>query len=380
MIIRTSCAGVLAAAVLTHVAWAQTTAGAKSAPAAHVAALAGGWRLLADGDAERAARVASDLLTREPRSSAVLSFALEAEIVRSGASGALGVYERWLNARPIEEPYSLRRVATALLRETAAGDKDRATRLAAIEALLADGDLEAAALLPPAESAAPAEAGVRASAGNAAAVDALVTLAAQPGPGRRVAVSALSRSRSPRAAPVLVGALTDSDPTVRAAAAEALGALQAGSSVTRLKPLLDDPVVTVRLAAAGALLALRDNSGMPLLRQLQGSEYPGIRLAAAKAAASEAGADWLAVVRELTKDPDPDVRRQAAELIAPHDPDLARATLEPLLSDPNPAMRQAAADSYVISTSDVSVLRRYFRDADSGTRVRAADRVLQLTR
>jgi HEAT repeat protein len=380
MIIRTACAGVLAAVVATPTVSAQPTTRATSAPATQVATLASGWRLLADGDAARAASVASDLLTREPRSSSVLSFALEVEIVRGGAASALGVYERWLNTRPTEEPYALRRIAAALLRETAAGDKDRATRIAAIEALVADGDLEAAALLPPAESAALPETGVRAATGNAAAVDSLVALAAQPGPGRRVAVSALSRSRSPRAVPVLLGALTDSDPTVRAAAADALGALQAGSSVTRLKPLLDDPVVSVRLAAAGALLALRDTSGMPLLRQLQASEYPAIRLAAAKAAASEAGAEWLAVVRELTKVSDPDVRRQAAELVAPHDPDLARATLEPLLTDSNPAMRQAAADSYVTSTSDVSVLRRYLRDADSGTRVRAADRVLQLTR
>jgi HEAT repeat protein len=380
MIIRTACAGVLAAVVVTQTAWAQTPARTSGAPATEVAALASGWRLLADGDAPRAARVASDLLTREPRSSAVLSFAIEVEIARGGASSALGAYERWLNTRPTEEPYSLRRIAAALLRETAAGDKDRATRIAAIEALIADGDLDAATLLPPAESAAPAESGVRATTGNAAAVDALVTLAAQPGPGRRAAVTALSRSRSPRAAPVLVGALTDSDPTVRAAAAEALGVLQTGSAVTRLKPLIDDPVVSVRIAAAGALLALRDSSGLPLLRQLQASEYPAVRLAAARAAASEADAEWLAVVRELTKDSDPDVRRQAAELIALHDPDLAKATLEPLLADPNPAMRQAAADSYVSSTSDISVLRRYFRDADSGTRVRAADRVLQLTR
>jgi ParB family chromosome partitioning protein len=117
-----------------------------------------------------------------------------------------------------------------------------------------------------------------------------------------------------------------------------------------------------------------------LLRQLQASEYPAIRLAAARAAAKEAGAEWLAVVRDLTRDSDPDIRRQAAELIALHDPDLAKATLEPLLNDPNPAMRQAAADSYVTSTGDIAALRRYLRDTDSGTRVKAADRVLQLTR
>ncbi len=339
-----------------------------------------GWTLLASGDRTEAARLAADLLARFPRSAAVLGLAIEIEIARGGAASGLDAYERWLGTRTVEEAYTVRRVAGALLREIAAGDADRANRLAAIEALLADGEADASTLLPPAGSSAPAEIAVRASTGNAAAFDALMAMAAQPGPARRAVMLPLGRTRNPRAAAVLTAALSDPDPTVRTASAEGLGALQAGSAVSRLKPLLDDPVVTVRLAAAGSLMSLNDQSGMPLLRQLLASEHAAIRVAAARAASSAADAEWLTVVRELTKDQDADVRRQAAELIAPHDPDLARTTLEPLLTDPNPAVRQAAADSYASSTTNVTILRRYLRDADSGTRIRAADRMLQLTR
>ena len=381
MIIRTACAGILAAATLTQTAWAQTPPRQVSAPGGQVAALADGWRLLADGDTARAARASSDLLAREPRSAAVLSLAIEVEIARGASAGALDVYERWLGGRTVEDPYAIRRIARALLRQTATADADRAVRLDAIEALVADGDTDAATLLPPASSAAAAETAARGSVGDRQSVDALIAQASQPGPARRVAVAALGRTRDPRAIEPLPDGLRDDDPVVCAAAAEALGTLGAASAIPELKPLIDDRVVSVRLAAAGALVKMKDPSAMQRLQELQRSEYPAIRLAAARAAAPQADPEWQQVVRDLTRDSDPEIRRQAAELIAPYDPELAKTTIEPLLSDANPAERQAAADSYVGQiTTDFAVLRRYLRDGDSGTRVRAADRVLKLTR
>jgi HEAT repeat protein len=345
------------------------------------ASVAQGWSFLVSGDNAQASKVSAQLLSRYPRSAAVLALALEVDLARGGAGAGLSTYERWLGRRTVEDPYALRRLAGVLLREIASADKDRATRLAAVEALIADGETDAAALLPAPEQSAPAEAALSASAqDNAATIDALVAQANQPGPARRVAVVALGRTRSPRAATALLNALNDPDPIVRAASAEGLGALKAPAAVAQLKPLLDDPVVTVRLAAAGSLLAMNDTSGMPLLRELLASEHPAIRVAAARASSSAPDVQWLATVRDLTSDSDPDVRRQAAELVAPHDPELAKATIEPLLSDANPAVRQAAADTYVKSTTDFTTLRRFLRDVDTGTRVRAADRLLELTR
>jgi hypothetical protein len=375
----------LAAACLPFVAApaiAQSTPRTATTAAPDAAAIARGWTLLSSGDKAQASKLSTQLLSRYPRSEAVLALAIEVEVARGGALAGLDVYERWLGTRTVEAPYAVRRVAGAVLREIASGDPDRATRFAAIEALIADGETDAAALLPAAGAAAPVEAAVRASVeDNAAAIDALITQTNQPGPGRRVAVVALGKSRSPRAVPALTGVLNDPDPTVRAAAAEALGTLTAASAIPHLKPLLDDSVVTVRLAAAASLLALNDSSGLPLLRQLQASEHAAIRVAAARASSKAPDAQWLAAVRDLTGDSDPEVRRQAAELIAPYDAALAKATIEPLLTDSNPAERQAAADTYVKHvTTDFAVLRRFLRDADSGTRVGAADRVLELTR
>jgi HEAT repeat protein len=306
---------------------------------------------------------------------------MEVEALRGGSAAALDAYERWLGKRTIEDPYAVRRVARAVLREAAANDPDRAVRLQAVEALLADGDTGASSLLPAADTAAPSETAARGSTGDRGSVDLLIAQARQPGPIRRVAVPALGRTRDQRAVEPLTEALGDDDPVVRAAAAEALGAVGGTSAAPKLRQLLDDPVFPVHLAAASALLALNDQSGLPWLQQLRASEHATIRLAAARATRALADSDWLTTVRALTGDPDPEVRRGAAELVAPYDPELAKATLEPLLTDANPAERQAAADTYAGHvTTDFAVLRRFLRDQDSGTRVRAADRVLALTR
>jgi len=96
---------------------------------------------------------------------------------------------------------------------------------------------------------------------------------------------------------------------------------------------------------------------------------------------NEADPEWQATVRALTTDVDPEVRRNAAELIAPFDPGLAEATLKPLLDDPNPAVRQVARTSFISSVvSDLSTLRGYLRHEDAFARLRAAARILQLTR
>jgi len=367
---------------LVRPALAQSTPRTAAEGGADLASIARGWTLLVSGDTAQASKLSTQLLSRYPRSAAVLALAIEVEVSRGGVLAGLDAYERWLGSRAVEDAYAVRRVAGLVLREIASGDKDRATRFAAVEALVADGETDAAGLLPSLDAAAPVEAALRVAAdANAPALDALIAQANQPGPARRVAVVALGRTRSPRATGALMSALDDPDPTVRAASAEALGTLRAATAVPQLKPLLDDAVVTVRLAAAGSLLAMNDPSGLPLLRQLQASEHAAIRIAAARASSSAADAEWLAVVRDLTSDADPEVRREAAELIAPYDAALANATIEPLLADSNPAERQAAADTYVkYVTKDFAVLRRFLRTADAGTRVRAADRVLELTR
>jgi HEAT repeat protein len=373
------------AVMIVFLSWSSTSALAQPAPQQpsvppEAAEVARGWTLLAQGEIVKAAFLALELLPRYPRSIGVLTFAVDAEVARGGAVAGLGAYERWLQGKAIEDGYVLRRVARAVLIESARG-KDRSARLQAIEWLMADGDTQFASEVPEMTADNLAEAALLGSAGNAAAVTELIAVLAKPVANKPAAIAALVKTRSPRAVKPLVGVLADSDPAVRAAAAQGLGELGATSAVPHVKPLLQDTVFNVRLNAAGALFALKDMSGLPFLREVQASEHAAIRLAAARAMRGDPDAGWLDLLRSLTKDGDPEVRRQAAELIAPHDPDTARAALEPLLTDSNPAQREAASQSYLQhAVTDFAALRRFLRSAEGDLRLRAAARILELTR
>ena len=127
--------------------------------------------------------------------------------------------------------------------------------------------------------------------------------------------------------------------------------------------------------------SVNDASALSWLRQLETSEHAGIRLIAAQATATRPDGAWLRLVRSLITDADPEVRREAAQLLAPHDPDAAKAALRPLLTHANPAEREAATLSFVqFVDDDLASLRRFLRTGDAETRVRAAARILELTR
>jgi HEAT repeat protein len=358
-----------------------STSQTPSAPP-ETAAIAQGWALLAQGNAAKASALSAELISQFPRSAAVLVLAVDTDIARAGAMAGLDTYERWLGRKTTDDGYVLRRVGHALLRELARDPKDRAARVEALEALIADGDAgSAVGLDPDVSKGGIPEAAVLASIGNEQAVKSLIAELNSPMGNRRVALAGLARSQSPLAVKPLVGLLADPDPYLRGAAADALAKLGATQAIPSIKPLLNDPVFSVHLNAAGALLALKDTSGLAWLQQLETSEHPGVRLAAAQASKSEPHAGWLTLVRTLTKDEDPLIRWQAADLIAPHDPETARATLARLLEDTNPAVREAAGRSFVqVATSDFAELRRFLRNAESGMRVRAAARILELTR
>jgi HEAT repeat protein len=337
----------------------------KPAPASEATAIARGWALLADGRAAQASQLAADLLKQFPRSVAVATLFVDSEIARGGSAAGLAAYERWLERRTLEDGYLLRRVSRSVLRNLLR-DTNPAVRADAAAALKDDGDRAAADAVP-----APVP----------ESVETLLARMEQPGPARPRAVAELGRSRDPRAVPALVAALGDDDMIVRAAAAEALGTLDATESISRLHALLADPALSVQLAAAKALQALNDRRGAEWLRKLASSEHAAIRLEGVRALKNEAGPEWEATVRALTADANPAVRRSAAELIAPFDPALAEATLKTLLDDPNPAIRQVARTSFISSVAtDLTTLRGFLRHEDAFARLGAAARILQLTR
>ena len=346
------------------------------------ARLAEGWALLARGDAGGAALVASQMLARDRLSTAALALAIDADLYRAGASTALSTYERWLDSRRVDDPYVIRRIARVMLAEASRKQPNAGARLEALQALAADGDPAATSALEAAASSNGfGETRALASLGNEQAVTRLIgQLQAMPG-GKTALIDALGDSGSKQAVPQLKALLSDPTDLNRAAAADALGRLGATDAVPQLKLLLKDQNFTVRLKAAGALFRLNDSSGQPLLTDLAGSEHAGIRVAAARELAPQPDAAWQSLVRSLAHDPDPSVRLEAARLVAPYDLALAESVLSMLMRDSNIGIREAASAVMVQRVaSDFPTLRTLLQSEDTAVRVKAAARILELTR
>ena len=354
---------------------------AQAATSDTAAAIANGWSLLAKGDAAAALRAASAELARDDRNVAALALAVEATTTTGGASAGLAFYENWMRAHRVDPPYVLRRVAVAVLRD--ASRKGAGTpRLDALQALAADGDVDAIATL---QSAAAmnrmGETRALAAAGNTRAIDALIRqLQTTPG-AKAPIITALGASGSRRALPVLLPFLSDPQDVNRAAAAEAIGRIGGADAVPRIAPLLNDPVFLVKVKAAGALMRLNDPRGLATLAEIAQSEHPHIRVAAATEMASQPDAAWQELVRRLAADPDPTVRLDAARLIAPYDHALADNILRDLMRNSNIGIREAASGTFVDAVaSDFASLRPLLHSTDDAVRVKAAARILELTR
>jgi HEAT repeat protein len=341
-----------------------------------------GWAFLRAGDLPRAAARAAEAAKASPRSAAAFTLGLEVEVARSTAAAGLDFYEQWLGRRTIEEPAALRRIAEAMLREEAVHREEPAARLEALRGLADDGRAREASDLRgsgPAE-AGPAETRALAALGDQRAATALIAGLNSASADVRT-IEALGASGSTEAIAPILDLLGDSRQEVRGAAADALGKLGTAGIAPRLAPLLVDRSVWVRAKAAGALYRLGDNTGLPILQELAADPSPASKLLAAQAMASRPDPSWMARVKELTASPDLEVRTAAAQLVAPHDPEFARSTLEPLLGHESPAIQELASEILgETATTDLTLLRRLLRSPFRLTRVRAAARVLLITR
>lgn len=349
--------------------------------------LAQGWGYLSIGDTSRAADAAAQVLAQFPLSDAGVALAIETELSRTGWSGALDVYERWLAARRADAPYALRRVARACLREAL---KDLSTRTQAIEALVADGDQQVLAEATAASSAGKfGDTQALAAVGDERAVRLLIAqLDAVPN-ARGPAIQALATSHSRLAVAPLLKLLDDPNDNTRAAAIDALGQLGAQEVAGRIRPLLEDSKQPffIKFVSARALGRLGDGSGVAFLRQTLDNSAPTPELSqlridlAGALAAIGPDTGWQDTARSLLNDPAANVRADAARILAPYDNALAKGTLDALLSDPNPAIRQKSAQILAHDVAgDYATLRRLLRSSDAETRTSAAARLLDITR
>jgi hypothetical protein len=346
-------------------------------PSPEAAALAQGWVLLAEGKFDEAWRMARNIPAGAARTPAALALIVETDIAHRGATTALDSYEAWLGGRAFEEPSALRRIARAFLYEWARQTRDTSARNDALVALAEEGEPDALALI----SGGGAGVHVRARLGDPEAVEAMIARVTG-GPGPKVAeIQMLAETGSQRAAPALTALLNDPLAENKAAAAAALGKLRYQDAAPALRQLLQDPRGSVRVAAAGALFEMGDASGAPVLDELAASEHASIRRSAALLMASQPTEAWQALVRGLAADEDAAIRLEAARLISPHDPDFARSILDQLSRDSNPAIQEQVALAFAeLPISTLAELRVLLRRGGGPVKVRAADRIFDLTR
>ena len=313
-----------------------------------------------------------------------MALAVEVGIAARGWRAGLDAYDQWVSGRPVEHFYALRRIARAILFDALSSSANIRLKLDVADALGRDGDPDVALWVQhmAAEQAAKAQPDTRtlAAVGEPRAVAELAANL-QNDPRPVDAITALGHSRNPSAVAPLLSMLNSPRVEVRAAAASALGDLGVESVVPQLRRLLKDQQLLPRMAAAGSLIRLGDPSAMTQIYEWFQSDVADVRLKAAEYSAVNPDATWQAHVRQLLQDPDPMVRIGAARLLGKHDPGAAMWALQSLTNDENLAIREEAQRVLPEAIGgDFAELRRYLRSADTDTRVRAAIRIVELTR
>jgi HEAT repeat protein len=354
------------------------------------AALATGWAALAAGRAADAERSADSLLiARRSRHDAV-NLKIRARLGTGGANIALDAYEEWLRGVGREDVFLIQPIARRAL-EDFVNSPELALKLAALQALAANGSTEAIQRLTELATSPQPEIGADealARNGDAQAIGRLEKALARSAPQADVSstIDALADAKATGAAAAIAKTLVPSRPVpTRMSAAHALGLLGDRDAITTLKQALQDPDPPVRFMAAAALARLGDSSADQMVAQMENSPVGDIRMMIAEnsAAVSPSGA-WVAIARDVLNDSDPLARLNAARVLLAHGADAAdaKSVLDTALSDPNPALRTAAArvlgqlPSAVVGT-DIALLRRLLRDTSPQVRFVAADALLR---
>jgi HEAT repeat protein len=277
-------------------------------------------------------------------------------------------------------------MARALLFEWGRQDHDPLAKSEALLALVEDGEPAAREILTRMAQSG-GETGLR-SASRLQDPSAIAQIAqrmsATKGDKRRD-IDLLAATKSPLAIPHLVATLADRQPEFgppnRAAAAMALGDFTGPNIADALMPLLKDESGPVRTAAAASLLKHGNFAGLSLLEDLAARPETSFRRAAARFLAPRPDERWMGLVRGLLVDPDSLARLEGAELIAPHDPAAARQTLMELANDPNPAIREDVEMARAgLPNATLTELRSLMREGKGRARVKAAAKVLEITR
>lgn len=149
------------------------------------------------------------------------------------------------------------------------------------------------------------------------------------------------------ALPTLIAALSDPDPKIRAAAAEALGEMDHGDAMAPLgRALEQDRDADVRTAAAEAMGEQGDATSLvPLGKALVQDADSDVRAAAAEALGEIGGLEAVPLLRAGLKDAESEVREAVVDALANIGGPEAERLLRQALTDKDEDVREAAADA-----------------------------------
>jgi hypothetical protein len=347
---------------------AQTQAPARrpgAATAAEAIVLTNGWASLAEHDLAAAESRARQALLVAPRSVGARALLLEVGIARGGVQGGMQVYEELRGGRQ-EDPAGLRRLAQALLYDTAFGPESMYSS-DALRVLAELGDDKANRYLDEAvRTGGLADVRMAAALGNPAAVERLAAASMRQLPGLPLALEALGKSRNPAALPAIRARLQDPMSEVRGAAAEALGRVGGQAAAGELVALLADPSLHVRLKAASGLYAIGHSGGDALLNELATSPLPDNQLAVALAWAERPeDGRWQTLARQLLDSDNPDVQLGAARLAIRLDPQMAMEAINDLAARGDGALAKEAVRLRISTLGgELGPLRQYLVHQD----------------
>ncbi len=272
-----------------------------------------------------------------------------------------------------------RRGVDALISASGAPEKD--LRLAAVNSLgLISDHTSAEALFVAAKD---TDQGVRDAAIQSLAlmgisVERLSTEITNPNWQTRVAaITTFARLGDPKATPLLITALKDSDSRVRAESARTLGQIGDQRALDALISSLGDTNADVRVESTFALGRLKDARALAPLTTLLADRDSRVSLAAAESLARMQDPRAIRVLVGSLSEPDWRVRARAAQVLAHVSADLAvEQAVAPLakgITDKDPIVRYYAAEALIgIGAKAVLPLIEVLRSQRESDRARAA--------
>ncbi|MGA9771432.1 MAG: HEAT repeat domain-containing protein [Blastocatellia bacterium] len=272
-----------------------------------------------------------------------------------------------------------RRGVDALIAAAGAPEKD--VRLAAVNSLGLIGDhTSAEALFVAAKDTDQGvrDAAVQSLAAMGVSVERLSTDITNPNWQTRVAaITTFARLGDPKATPLLIRALKDSDNRVRAESARTLGQIADPRALDALISSLNDASADVRVESTYALGRLKDTRAVAPLTTLLNDRDTRVSLAAAESLARMQDPRAIRVLVGSLSEPDWRVRARAAQVLAHVSADAAvEQAVAPLakgITDKDPIVRYYAAEALTgIGAKAVLPLIEILRSQRESDRARAS--------